>query len=75
MNPSSDKPNIFSGTASIPSNAALITESDAISSESGEGGFVGGLLSAPLKNNKDLLIRGEGVSTIKRVDEEEADEI
>ena len=72
MNPSSDKPNMFGGTAFIPSNAALITESDEMSSGSGEGG---GLLSAPLKNNKDLIIRGEGVSTIKRVDEEEAEEL
>jgi hypothetical protein len=72
MNPSADKPNIFGGTACIPSNVALITEIDAMSSGSVEGG---GLLSAPLKNNKDLLLRGEGVSTIKRVDEEEAEEL
>ncbi len=49
----------------------MITECDALSSGSGEGG----LLSAPLKCSKDLILRGDGVSTIKRVDEEEADEL
>ena len=66
---------MFTGTPCITSNAALITECDALSNGSCEGGS-GGLLSAPLKNsNKDLLLRGDGVSTIKRVDEEEAEEL
>jgi hypothetical protein len=67
MNTTPDKVPMYCGA----SNVALITESDALSSGSGEGG----LLSAPPKHSKDLILRGDGVSTIKRVDEEEAEEL
>jgi hypothetical protein len=67
MNTTPDKIPIYSGSQ----NVALITESDAMSSGSGEGG----MLSAPPKYSKDLILRGDGVSTIKRVDEEEAEEL